>query len=438
MNKLSKSQLLSVSLMLFSMFFGAGNLIFPTMIGYLAGSHKWIGIFAFSITAVLLPILALVAVSKQDGFLNLADKVHPCFALIFPTILYLLSGPLLSVPRAGIMPFETSLRLLFKDPSHIQIGLLIYSFLFFLLCFGFCIKPQALSDRVGKILTPLLLLFILILFGAAFVTTLSSNTLSHEPYLTSGSAFASGFVDGYLTLDGLGALNLGILVTMSIKSYGLKDEQQVRKSTIQSGVIAGILLFIVYCMLGFLGNLMSSELLHAQNGAEVIARLGTRLFGNYGPFVLGMLFFLACLTTCVGLISCSSEFFAERYPRLSYRRSVSILCFLSFAISNIGLTTILKISGPILACVYPAAIVLILLGLSSKPSALTYRIAIISSTIFSIIMVLDHIKISIPVITQCCRALPFYSLNLGWVVPTFILAFCSLQLQSIQKKEELI
>ncbi|WP_414838396.1 branched-chain amino acid transport system II carrier protein, partial [Erysipelothrix piscisicarius] len=131
----------------------------------------------------------------------------------------------------------------------------------------------------------MLLLFILILFGAAFVTTLSSNTLSHEPYLTSGSAFASGFVDGYLTLDGLGALNLGILVTMSIKSYGLKDEQQVRKSTIQSGVIAGILLFIVYCMLGFLGNLMSSELLHAQNGAEVIARLGTRLFGNYGPFV---------------------------------------------------------------------------------------------------------------------------------------------------------
>ncbi|CAH2761299.1 branched-chain amino acid transport system II carrier protein [Erysipelothrix amsterdamensis] len=434
MNKLSKSQLLSVSLMLFSMFFGAGNLIFPTMIGYLAGTHKWIGIFAFSITAVLLPILALVAVSKQDGFLSLANKVHPCFALIFPTILYLLSGPLLSVPRAGIMPFETSIRLLFDNPNHIQMGLLIYSFLFFLLCFGFCIKPQALSDRVGKILTPLLLLFILILFGAAFFTTLSRNSLSHEPYLTSGSSFASGLVDGYLTLDGLGALNLGILVTMSIKSYGLKDEQQVRKTTVQSGVIAGVLLFIVYCMLGFLGNLMSSELVQAQNGAEVIAHLGTRLFGNYGPFVLGMLFFLACLTTCVGLISCSAEFFAERYPRLSYRRSVSILCFISFAISNIGLTTILKISGPILACVYPAAIVLILLGLSSKPSTLTYRIAIISSTLFSIIAVLDHFKISVPLITQFCRTLPFYTLNLGWVIPTLILASFSLMLQ---KKEEL-
>ncbi|MDE8149853.1 branched-chain amino acid transport system II carrier protein, partial [Erysipelothrix rhusiopathiae] len=172
----------------------------------------------------------------------------------------------------------------------------------------------------------------------------------------------------------------------------------------------------------------------AQNGAEVIAHLGTRLFGNYGPFVLGMLFFLACLTTCVGLISCSAEFFAERYPRLSYRRSVSILCFISFAISNIGLTTILKISGPILACVYPAAIVLILLGLSSRPSTLTYRIAIISSTLFSVIAVLDHFKVSIPLITQFCRALPFYALNLGWVVPTFILALFSLMLQ---KKEEL-
>ncbi|WP_331836807.1 branched-chain amino acid transport system II carrier protein [Erysipelothrix piscisicarius] len=120
------------------------------MIGYLAGSHKWIGIFAFSITAVLLPILALVAVSKQDGFLNLADKVHPCFALIFPTILYLLSGPLLSVPRAGIMPFETSLRLLFKDPSHIQIGLLIYSFLFFSSMLWFLYKTTSTQRSCWK------------------------------------------------------------------------------------------------------------------------------------------------------------------------------------------------------------------------------------------------------------------------------------------------
>lgn len=438
MNKLTRSQLLSVSLMLFSMFFGAGNLIFPTMIGYLAGSHKWIGIFAFSITAVILPILALVAVSKQDGFLNLAHKVHPWFALVFPTLLYLLSGPLLSVPRAGIMPFETSIRLFFNNSHDAQRALLIYSFFFFLICFGFCIKPQALSDRVGKILTPLLLLFILILFGGAFFSTLKQHSVSNAPYLSTGSSFAHGIVDGYLTLDGLGALNLGILVTMSIKSYGLKDDGQVRKTAIQSGIIAGILLFIVYCMLGFLGNLMASDSIGAPNGAVVIAQIGNRLFGAYGPIVLGILFFLACLTTCVGLLSCSAEYFAERFPRLSYSKSVAILCFISFAISNIGLTTILKVSGPILACVYPAAIALILLGLTTFPSTLTYRIAIISSTIFSIVSVLDHFKFELPWMTNLCRSIPFYNLNLGWILPTLIATLAALGYQLIQKKKELV
>lgn len=105
---MDKNKYLKVSLMLFSMFFGAGNFIFPPIVGKMAGTSMWITLAFFSITAVLLPVLGVLAVSETKGLQNLAKRVDKVFASVFTILIYLAIGPMLGIPRAGALPFEIS------------------------------------------------------------------------------------------------------------------------------------------------------------------------------------------------------------------------------------------------------------------------------------------------------------------------------------------
>lgn len=95
-----------VGLMLFSLFFGAGNLIFPPMVGKMSGTSMYSSMLFFSITAVVLPVLGVIAVAKSKGLINMGKKVSPWFATLFTIIIYLSMGPLMGIPRAGTVPFE--------------------------------------------------------------------------------------------------------------------------------------------------------------------------------------------------------------------------------------------------------------------------------------------------------------------------------------------
>lgn len=109
MKKLTRSQFTQISIMLFGLFFGAGNLIFPPFLGNQAGNNMIISLLSFSVTAVVFPILGAIAVGKTDGLKNLSNRVGSTFAIVFTTAIYLSIGPGLGIPRAGSVPFEMAI-----------------------------------------------------------------------------------------------------------------------------------------------------------------------------------------------------------------------------------------------------------------------------------------------------------------------------------------
>ena len=95
-----KKQLL-IGFTLFSMFFGAGNLIFPPYLGAQAGTRLWLAFAGFAVSAIGLPIAGVVAVARAGGLPQLAERVHPRFAQVFSILVYLSIGPCLAIPRTA-------------------------------------------------------------------------------------------------------------------------------------------------------------------------------------------------------------------------------------------------------------------------------------------------------------------------------------------------
>lgn len=151
MDNLSKKNLGLVSLMLFSLFFGAGNLIFPPFLGQSAGTSAWISLAGFSITAVGFPVLGVIAVAKSGGLKNLAQRVNPVFAIVFTILIYLSIGPCLGIPRAGSLPFEMAVAPFLTNTNiSMTFARFLYTLVFFSTAYWLCLSPSKLVDR-GKI-----------------------------------------------------------------------------------------------------------------------------------------------------------------------------------------------------------------------------------------------------------------------------------------------
>ncbi|RDY23103.1 branched-chain amino acid transport system II carrier protein [Romboutsia maritimum] len=436
MNNLSKKDLVLVSLMLFSLFFGAGNLIFPPFLGQSAGSSTWITILGFFITSVGFPILGVVAVAKSSGLHKLAGRVHPVFATVFTILIYLSIGPGLGIPRAGSLPFEMAVRPFLPERfiSH-ELALFIYTFLFFSVAYWLSLTPSKLVDRMGKILTPALLVLISTIFVASLFNPIGSYSKATGNYVD--SPFISGFLDGYMTMDTIAALNFGIVISLVIKSKGIKEENDVVKNSVKAGMIAGGLLIVIYSMLAHLGACSGSTFEKTENGAQTLANVMLHLFGNGGAVLLAILFTLACLTTCVGLITSCSQYFVTLNSKISYKTFVRVLSLSSMTLANMGLTKILKVSVPVLDAIYPVAIVLILLAMFDKlfkENQLVYRASIAFTSFVSIIYALSNTALNIPFLTKLVSWLPFYDKGLGWILPATFGIFLGLVLKSFKEK----
>lgn len=419
MNSLSRKDLVLVSLMLFSLFFGAGNLIFPPFLGQAAGNATWVTMVGFFITAVGFPILGVIAVAKSSGLHNLASRVHPLFATVFTVLIYLSIGPGLGIPRAGSLPFEMAVRPFLPEGliSH-GLALFIYTFVFFLVAYWLCLTPAKLVDRMGKILTPTLLILISAIFIASVFKPLGSYGEVTGSYID--SPFISGFLDGYMTMDTIAALNFGIVISLVIKSKGIKGEKAVVKNSVKAGIFAGGLLIIIYSMLAHLGATSGGRFGGTENGAQTLANVMLYIFGDAGAVLLAVIFTLACLTTCVGLITSCSQYFVTLSSKVSYKTWVRVLSLSSMVLANMGLTKILKVSVPVLDAIYPIAIVLIMLAMCDKffkGNQMVYGVTIGITSCVSVIYALSNASINISVIENMVKWLPFYDRGLGWVLP---------------------
>ena len=418
-NNLTKEQFLSVAIMLFGLFFGAGNLIFPPLLGKQAGGATFQSLLAFGITAVVFPILGVVAVAKTKGLSNLASKVDKYFAIVFTTMIYMAIGPGLGIPRAGSLPFEMAVAPFLPENVSLSLSRLVYTFVFFLVAYFVCLKPNKLVTRMGKFLTPALLVLIAVMFVGVLFKNPNAVTSPVGDYATSSTV--KGFLEGYNTMDTIAALNFGLVISLAVKSFKVEDEEKVIGYTVRVGLVAGSFLFVIYAMLAYIGMTTSGLTGDVKNGAEILTTVSQYVFGKFGIVLLASIFTLACLTTCIGLITSISKFFETMTKeKVSYHKWIVFWTFLSFLVANFGLNTILKVSVPVLIAIYPVSIVLILLGLTEKYfgyNKFTYRLVCYTVTFISVVEALLSVKLNIPFVTELVSSLPFFSLSLGWVLP---------------------
>lgn len=433
MKSLNKKDIIILGITLFSMFFGAGNLIFPPYLGNNAGENFIPAFLGFAVSAIGLPVLAVTAVTKSGGLNKLASRVHPAFSYIFIIILYLAIGPCLAIPRTASTSFEMAV-LPFYEPQSI-LPSIIYSFIFFTVAVIIAQKPEKLTEYLGKKLTPCLITLITVIFLGTMFFAVSSIPVSSIAYKS--NSLVKGFLDGYQTMDTLAALNFGIIISMNIMAKGIEEKKSVMKYTINAGWIAGILLFIIYLMLGLTGLFTTTNGLNMENGAQILTVSVSSIFGHTGLIILAIIFIIACLNTCIGLFSCCGKYFSDIFPKISYRKWVMIFAITSFFIANIGLTQILKYSVPILNILYPTSIVLIVLALINnkiRNLKFIYPITIYVCILFSVLIVFNQNGINIPLSNIIISKMPLYKIGFGWVVPTLIAFILSCLLNKIINK----
>ncbi|MFL6562741.1 MAG: branched-chain amino acid transport system II carrier protein, partial [Bacillus sp. (in: firmicutes)] len=365
-------------------------------------------------------ILGVLAVANAVSFYELNQRVHPFFAFIFPFLIYIAIGPGLAIPRAGSLAFEMGLAPFL--PEHLvgnPVSLLVYSIIFFGLVAWLCMFPSKLIDLFGKLLTPILLALITIIFIKSLIDPIGSFAAPKGNYET--NPVFQGVLDGYLTMDALAALAFGIVIANTLKAQGVHDNKKRSLYMMYAGLGAGLLLTVIYLILGYLGA-ASSSLGQTENGAQILSNVMTHLFGQSGTFILGLVFTIACFCVSIGLVTSCSQFFANAIPKIDYKKWVIILSVLSTAIANLGLTQILQISVPILGMIYPLAIVIIFLGLIDdfiKRYPQIYIFVVSFVALFSIIDTINKTFLANKW-SGVLDILPFYMEGLGWIIPALI------------------
>lgn len=418
MAKLTKKEILFFGFMLFSMLFGAGNLIFPAFLGHAAGENVWQAIIGFIISDAGLAVLAFIAIAKSGSFDTLINRVHPAFALLFPMAIYLSIGPGLAIPRAGSLAYEMGVKpFLPHAMGSSPIGLLIYTVLFFCIVFWFAKSPSKLVDRFGKILTPLLLILIILVFFRALYTDLPGFKAASMSYKE--NPISQGFLDGYQTMDAICALIYGIIFTNQFKSKRINNQNKQVKYLAIFGLISGLLLTICYLIIAYLGA-SASVPGKVDNGAIVLTASLHQLFGQSGTIVLGLIFTLACLSVCIGLITSCAQYFSSIFPRLSYTRWASVLCFISGFVANLGLSQLLKVTVPVLGLLYPISIALIILGLLHNRLPFRDRpVYVMTISLVGIFSLIDMANSTFlhGLLSKVLADVPLQNNGFGWVMP---------------------
>ncbi len=431
--RLTSKDILALGFMTFALFVGAGNIIFPPMVGIQSGEHVWTAAIGFLLTAVGLPVMTIIALARVGGGIDaLSPPIGKAAGLLLATVCHLTVGPLFATPRTATVSFEVGIAPLTGDGG---LSLFIYSLIYFALVIGISLYPGKLLDTVGHFLAPLKILALTVLGVAALIWPAGTTAHATEDYQS--AAFSSGFVNGYLTMDTLGALVFGIVIVNAARSRGVESASLLTRYTILSGLIAGVGLTLVYLSLFKLGNGSGALVAQSANGAAILHTYVQQTFGNMGSFFLAALIFVACIVTAVGLTCACAEFFAQYLP-LSYKALVFVLSLFSMVVSNLGLSHLIQISIPVLTAIYPPCIVLIVLSFTlnwwNKSSRLIAPTMLVS-LIFGII---DGVKTTglKDMLPAFSRHLPLADQGLAWLPPSLVMLLVAAIVDRVKGREQ--
>ena len=398
-----------VGFALFSMFFGAGNVIFPPYLGMESGPQWLLGFSAYFIADIglaLLGVFALLRVGSSEAVTLRLGKI-PAELLMCAIILCI--GPMVAIPRTSATTFEMAIA-----PNIPGVSPVLFSVLFFALILALCIKESAVVDIVGKVLTPLLLVGLFAIIIKGIVTPLGE--IAALPQIA--NAAVTGIKAGYQTMDALAALPFGIIVLQSVTAKGYDSGRKQFRVVGGAAVLAGVLLLCVYMGLAYLGATVSAQYTSDIGRAQLIMALVEALMGKVGVILFGVVVGLACVTTAIALTSSAAAYFAELCRgKVSYKVFVIAICVFSAVVSNLGLDRIVAVAAPVLDVIYPPTLVLIFISLLAPrlPDRVS-RGAAIGALLTSVLCALNANGIHIPFMAN----LPLYDLGLSWLLPAVI------------------
>lgn len=444
--QLNIKQRILVAGTLFGMFFGAGNLIFPVHLGQLAGANVIPAMAGFIITAVGIPILGVAAIGNthSSGLQELSSKVGKGYGYFFTCLLYLTIGPFFAIPRCATTSFTTGIEPMLGQNVSGTTVLFIFSLIFFALVLFFSLRPAKITVWIGKIINPLFLVFLAILVIAALLNPGTAVSAVEPAAGYENGALFSAFIEGYGTMDAIAGLAFGIVVIDIIRSMGVTEDSAVAKDVLRSGVLTGALMAIIYIATILMGAQSRGLFETSENGGIALAQISGHYLGTAGSIVLALTITFACLKTSIGLVTSCSDTFSRMFPNsVSYKTWAIIFTVFSFAVSNFGLSKIINYSLPVLMFLYPLAITLILLALSGKLFGHD-RVVYVCVTAFTCVAaVFDLVKTLPaelqaglhlePVIGFARNVLPWFDLNLGWVVPAIVGLALGLVLRKMRK-----
>lgn len=423
-----------ITSMLFGMFFGAGNLIFPAKVGLDAGSNMWSAFAGVFVTAVGIPMLAVVGLglSRSEGVVELSQRVSRKYSLFFCTLLYLTIGPLFAIPRCASTAFSVgAVNLLPQEGERLYLAL--FSLVFFAVVLYFSLKPGGIMTWIGKWLNPVFLVFLAVLVIAALAKPISSISAvaPAESYASSGSAFFRGFLEGYNTLDALAGLAFGIVVIDVVRKNGISQPERVAVNTAKAGIFSCLFMGLIYLFITLICAQSAPVCAGADNGGTVLGTIANHYFRSAGSVLMTLIVTFACLKTAIGLVTSCSKAFVDMFPKgPGYTVWAVVFSLVSFGIANFGLTTIVSWCVPVLMFLYPLAITLILLSLSGKfigTNPTVYRTTTAFTLIAAVFDMIGAVSGMIPgsqvlagLKAFAGNILPLYDLGLGWILPAAI------------------
>ena len=423
-----------ITSMLFGMFFGAGNLIFPAKVGLDAGSNMWSAFAGVFVTAVGIPMLAVVGLglSRSEGVVELSQRVSRKYSLFFCTLLYLTIGPLFAIPRCASTAFSVgAVNLLPQEGERLYLAL--FSLVFFAVVLYFSLKPGGIMTWIGKWLNPVFLVFLAVLVIAALAKPSSSISAvtPAENYASSGSAFFRGFLEGYNTLDALAGLAFGIVVIDVVRKNGISQPERVAVNTAKAGIFSCLFMGLIYLFITLICAQSAPVCAGADNGGTVLGTIANHYFRSAGSVLMTLIVTFACLKTAIGLVTSCSKAFVDMFPKgPGYTVWAVVFSLVSFGIANFGLTTIVSWCVPVLMFLYPLAITLILLSLSGKfigTNPTVYRTTTAFTLIAAVFDMIGAVSGMVPgsrvlagLKAFAGNILPLYDLGLGWILPAAI------------------
>ncbi|MBR4038771.1 MAG: branched-chain amino acid transport system II carrier protein [Clostridia bacterium] len=443
--RLTAKEYIILASMLFGMFFGAGNLVFPVSMGQQAGTNLFPAIAGFCLTGVGIPLLGIAAmgISRSEGLFDMCLRIGRPYAYFFTLLLYMSIGPLFAIPRTATVSFSVGIQPVIRA-GNVHLALCVFSALFFAAVLFFSLRPSGIMTWIGRLLNPLFLFFLAVLAVTALAKPMSPVSAAAPTGKYETMSFFQGFLEGYNTLDAVASLVFGIILVESIRTLGVTEPKAISASTLLSGILSTLLMAAIYCILTVLGAQSQSVIGISADGGEALYHIGSHYFGTFGGVLLGCIVTFACLKTAIGLVTSCATAFVEMFPRtLSYRAYAVIFCLFSFGIANFGLSRIIELSLPALMFLYPLTITLILLCLFGHLFDYDKRV-FRCVTLFTFVPALLDFLNALPEgarsllfgasIQKIAMHLPLFSIGMGWVIPSLIGLALGLILRAADRK----